>query len=331
LIITPERLTDLATEEVKHRAKRLDLVAGYLVGSVVRGEPLLGGCADIDLILIHSSAPLRAREIKKLSPEVHLDIFHKSRQDFENPRELRTDPGLGCGLCGSLRLYDPDHFFDWVQAAACAQFTRSDNRMARALSLLEKARQGRAKLSHHGSLWPSKFVQAAWDGANALCCLRGKPVHGRRAVLRLQGQLEELEAGFLFANFLHLFQVQDVDEWNMPNWLTSFGRAFNLASELDHGATFKTVRRDYYLKAFQALAESGQPEAALISLLTHWPLPISSQDPLIQEVAEAEAWQGLRAATGLTDEMLSHKQRDLEKFLDQVELFIEKWGAEHGA
>lgn len=330
MIITPERLIDLAKEEVARRADRQSLVAGYLVGSVIHGDPLLGGCADIDLIIIHPTTPLRPHEIKRLSREVHLEIFHKPKSEFDNPRELRVDPGLGLSLCGSLRLYDPEHFFDWAQASACAKVFRPEYRLARARHLLGRARSSRAELTP-GPHWPIRFVQAAWDGANSLCCLNDRPVAGRAAALKLKVQLDQLEAAYLYAQFLELCQLAQMDQWNVPAWLTSFGKAFDLPGQLSQGEEFKPVRRDYYLKAFQALAEQGRPEAAVLGMLTHWPLPATSHEPLVQEITDAEAWQSMLEATGLTHGAFEAKRMQLEDFLDEVELFVEKWGESHGA
>lgn len=331
MIITPDRLIDLAKEETEQRAKRLPITAGYLVGSVLQDEPLLGGTADIDLILIHKTFPLRPREVKRLSPDVHLDIYNLSKEDFENPRDLRTEPLLGSSLCGSMRLYDPDHFFDWAQAAACAQFSRPDNRLARAHKLLEDARVARKNLTAGEPTWPRTFVHAAWNGANALCCLHSKPVHGRRAVPHLRQRLEALNALEHLARFLALFDAQGMEGWNIPHWLTSFGKAFDFAIQLNQGETAKPVRRDYFLRAFQELAESGQPEAVVVSLLTHWPLPATAEDPIVQEAAEANAWRDLLNATGLSDGEFKRKRSELEVFLDGAELFMEDWGAQHGA
>lgn len=330
MIITPERLIELAKDEVEARTSRQKLTAAYLVGSVLDEEPLLGDCADIDIIMIHPTAPLRDREVKRLSRQVHLDVYHKSRQDFENPRQLRSDPLLGDGVCRSLRLYDPDHFFDWAQAAACARFTRADNRLARAITLLERGRDGWRRIEKLDPLWPTRFQAVAWHGANALCCLQDMPNYGRRSVHQLQTQMEQLGASSLYGRFLQLFRVGQMDQWNVPSWLTGFGKAFDLAIDLNSGEPFKPVRRDYYLKAFQSMAEAGKPEAAVILMLRYWPLPANATDPIVQKVAEAETWQSLLAATGFKDSNFDEKRFELEEFLDEIELFVERWGEAHG-
>ncbi len=62
---------------------------------------MLGGTTDIDLVLVHVKQPATAREIVKLTPDFHLDIRHRHRNEFSAPRELRSDPFLG------WELYDP--------------------------------------------------------------------------------------------------------------------------------------------------------------------------------------------------------------------------------
>jgi hypothetical protein len=331
LIITTDRLIHLAKEEVKSRAERPGLIAAFLVGSVLENEPLLGGCTDVDIVLIHSTVQLQPREFKRLSRQVHLDIHHYTKQDFENPRQLRTDPLLGCSLCKSLRLHDPDHFFDWAHAAACARFNRPDNKLARAHILLDQSRSQRSRLDQANPLWPSNLQQAAWDGVNALCCLERQPALGRRAVLKLRAQLQSLDALSHYSKFLDFFQVDRMDQWNVPAWLTGFGKAFDLAIQLKQSAHFNPVRRDYFLKAFQSLAETGNPEAAVLSMLKFWPLPLNNEDPMLQLVEEAKTRQSMLAATGFVDESYDQKLMKLEALLDDIELFIEDWGVAHGA
>ncbi len=140
MIITRAKLVELARREAEARAASGDLVSAYLVGSVAYGEPLLGGTADIDLVLIHAEDPATDREIVPLSADVHLDIVHHGRQRYAQPRGLRIDPWLGPAISGPVFLYDPQHFFEWAQAGARGQFFRADHTLARARSLLQAAR-----------------------------------------------------------------------------------------------------------------------------------------------------------------------------------------------
>ena len=115
--ITRESLIRIAKENSQERAfNDRDIVAAYLTGSLVSdADPIFGGTADIDLVFVHSQRPGVVREIVKLTPDFHLDIIHRSKDDFKSPRELRTDPMLGCEMYDPLLLYQREKFFEFVQ------------------------------------------------------------------------------------------------------------------------------------------------------------------------------------------------------------------------
>ncbi|MDZ4158456.1 MAG: hypothetical protein U1B80_01585, partial [Anaerolineaceae bacterium] len=122
--ITRELLLKLARTTAANRllANR-SVLCVYLTGSLLDDEPLLGGTADIDLIFIHDSQPPAAREVERISNEVHLDIAHLSQENFQHTRRLRTDPWFGSFLCASpIVLHDTHHWFDFIQASVCSQF-----------------------------------------------------------------------------------------------------------------------------------------------------------------------------------------------------------------
>ena len=116
--ITRQQLIDLARHEVLQRTHQRGILSGYLIGSVVGGDPLLGDTADIDLVLIHRESVTPKREAVRLSHQVHLDISHHSKDVYMKPSELRVDPWLGPSLCEPIFLHDPEHFFEWAQAGA---------------------------------------------------------------------------------------------------------------------------------------------------------------------------------------------------------------------
>ena len=72
--VTRESLIRIARETVQERAfNDKDVMAAYLTGSLVgEADPMLGGTADIDLILVHASTPMLKRELVKLTPDFHL-------------------------------------------------------------------------------------------------------------------------------------------------------------------------------------------------------------------------------------------------------------------
>lgn len=330
MIITRERLIELGRREATERGERQRLAAVYLVGSVVEGDPLVGGSADIDLVLIHNLSPLRPREIVRLSTDVHLDLHHRARAEFEAPRQLRTDPDLGPALCHSIRLHDPEHFFDWVQASACAQFHHPSNRMARARALLTRARTLQRSLSVDDG-WQRRLASAAVDGANAAATLGGQPAHGRRLVPGLRTRLDALDQLALFAGFLRVFDADQSAGWDLPGWMAHWAKAYDASLEQSEDKVRAPVRRDYFLRAFQTLAEADMAEAVVVPLLLTWPALDAEQVPEVVMADCTGARQSLYAACGLQDAKLAERRTRLDAFLDDVELFLEAWGSEHGA
>ena len=134
--ITREALLKLARNTVDLRT-RLDrhLVCVYLTGSLLSNEPLLGGTTDIDLVFVHDSEPPVAREVERVSDEVHLDIAHFSQMVFQHPRSLRLDPWLGGYLIENpVVLYETQHWFEFTQASVAAQFNRPETILGSSVS-----------------------------------------------------------------------------------------------------------------------------------------------------------------------------------------------------
>src|SRR5512135_2881932 len=121
--ITRDTLLKLARDTVKQRvAADHNLIAAYLVGSALTDDPFLGGSADVDIIFLCIRPPAVVREIVRVSPDVHLDLYYFASTDFEPPRKLRTDPLLGYVIYDPTVLYDTRHFLEYAQAIVRAQF-----------------------------------------------------------------------------------------------------------------------------------------------------------------------------------------------------------------
>ena len=140
--ITLETLLKIAKDTANDRARSdRSLLAIYLQGSLLGGQPLLGNSADIDLYLVHNDAVAIEREIIRLTDEVHLDIAHHASALYRQPRKLRLHAWLGPNLYGCKILYDPQHFLDFSQASVRGQFFHPDNVLGRVRPLVEHARQ----------------------------------------------------------------------------------------------------------------------------------------------------------------------------------------------
>ena len=140
--ITTSLLHKIARDTVAQRTRTdHSILAVYLSGSLVSGDPLLGGTTDIDLFIIHNDLTSPEREIERLTDEVHLDIAHQARDIYHETRALRLHPWLGEIIINCKVMYDPQHFLDFTQASVRAQFDQPEIRLQRVQSQAEHARQ----------------------------------------------------------------------------------------------------------------------------------------------------------------------------------------------
>ena len=211
--VTRESLIRIAKENAQERAfNDRDIVAAYLTGSLVSdSDPIFGGAADIDLVFVHSQRPGILREIVKLTPDFHLDILHRSKDEFKSPRELRTDPMLGYEMYDPMLLYQREKFFEFVQAGLRAGFEFHAPALvfARCRKLLAEARKGWIDLSDisedkAGPLQVKQFLRAVYHAANAIAELNGGPLAERRFLLEFPARAQAAERPDFTATLFNL-------------------------------------------------------------------------------------------------------------------------------
>lgn len=330
MIVTRAKLIDLARREAEARAASGDVVSAYLVGSVAYGEPLLGGTADVDLVLIHAEVPDVDREMVPLSADIHLDIVHHARERYAQPRGLRIDPWIGPAISGPVFLYDPQHFFEWAQAGARGQFFRADHAVARARSMLQSAR---THLPHPlpRQLEAGALLEAALDGANAAASLAGAPGAGRRLLLDLERRAQALGRPEMSDGLIRLIGIDRGDGREVPSWIAAWARAFDAASPLTTDPHLAPCRRSYHLAGYQALAEAGRPDAVVLPLLLIWDRTLRVLEAYEQAAAFRPAWEDALQYLGLSPEALKPRALELESYLDAMETLIDAWAVRNGA
>ena len=101
--VTRQSLVRIAKETTQERVYNdRTIVAAYLTGSLVgEADPMLGGTADIDLVLVHDGPPSLTRQIVKLTPDFHLDIRHRSAVRFQVAARAAHGPRAGLGTLRS--------------------------------------------------------------------------------------------------------------------------------------------------------------------------------------------------------------------------------------
>lgn len=323
--VSRENLISLAKKEAEKRAAEDGILSAYLIGSVATGEPVFGGSADVDLVLIHREHVPMAREFMPLSKDFHFDILHHPDELYANPTALRIDPWLGPAMSAPIFLFDPEHFFERAQAGVRGQYHRVDYVHARALGFLSRARQFILN-SSPAENWVARVTQSLLEGANAAATLGGFPAAGRRLVPILQARLFDLGQENLYSAFQRLLGANQIEPFHLASWIAAWSKAVESASP-SHDR-FSNFRQNYHADGFEILLTSSDPNAILWNLISEWNAACLA---LPHEGEHHDAWHAALQVLRLDEEDQEQRFDDLEIFLDQVEVFIERWAKKNGA
>jgi hypothetical protein len=330
--ITVDSLHKLAQDTVASRA-RTDhtLLAAYLQGSLLSDAPLLGNTADIDLFLVHTEEVVEARELVRLTDEVHLDISHHDHRQYRQPRSLRLHPWLGPAVYGCKILYDPQHFMDFTQASVRAQFYRPDNVIARCNQQAEHARQIWMDLSSAteaaGPAEARNYLRSLDHAVNAIACISGPPLSERRYLLDFPGRAAEIGHPGLAAGLLGLLGGPAAEVERLRGWLADWQAAY-LALAADAPPTrLHPYRLLYYQRGISALLEGEHPQYCLWPLWHTWTHIMAA---LPTDSTHRSAWLSAGERLGLLGEAYASRVEALDAYLDQIEEILEQWGHENG-
>jgi hypothetical protein len=195
--VTRDSLIRIAKETTQERAYNdPEIIAAYLTGSLLSAEPMLGGTADIDLVFVYKNQPAKTREFVKLTPDFHLDISRRAKDEFKSPRELRGDPWLGFEMYAPMLLYEREKFFDFVQASLRAgfEFEQPPLMLQRCRTMLSHGRGIWMDLNEHdGSVGPKeirKYMKSLFHAINTVAELSGSPIQERRLLLEFPARAE---------------------------------------------------------------------------------------------------------------------------------------------
>jgi hypothetical protein len=327
-------LVKIARDTAARRmAARPSLLSAYLIGSVAAGEPLLGEATDIDLVLIDSNPPPVAREVMRLTDQVALDIHHRHRSDYANPKTLRGHPWLGPEMAEPMFLSDPQHFFELAQSSARGQFYRAEYVAARARAFLAWARD-----AFHIGLLPGAepeapvslddFGQGLLYAANAVISLTGFPAAGRRLVMRLEAAGGKLSRRDLYDEFQALLGGAELPAAEaqalLADWLEAYRAGQSTTDERIHPA-----RRTIYERGFRAQIQADRAAEALWLMLLTWNAclnNIPTPGPL------AERWQAFLNRLGMADpEAYAARVAQAIGYVTLVDESVERWAEQNGA
>jgi hypothetical protein len=307
------------------RADR-SLICIYLTGSLITPTPLLGGVTDIDLICVHAEEPAQAREVLRLSDEVHLDLAHYSQSVFHQPRRLRLDPWVGSYLCHNpLLLYETQHWFEFTQASVAAQFDQAETVMQRVRPLAEAARQTWFDLQNDeiepGPQRVWAYLKALENAANALAGLSGPPLTERRFILDFPARADAIGRPGLAAGLADLLMVDLTSTDVLKVWHEQWVEALTTAGKQPScPPRLLPPRRNYYARAAAAMLDD-YPAAALWIMLRTWTQVVKILPAALPD------WQSVCAQLGLEDDS---RLGALDAYLDAMEETLDNWAAKYG-
>ena len=332
--ITKELLHKFARETVKQRQRsEPDLHAAYLTGSVLLESPLLGGITDIDLVLVHKYQTPTARETLALTGDISLDIFHKRQEDYEQHRHLRQDPWMGYPLTHyHIRLFDTNHWLEFIQSSVNADFHRPDNVLARVNLFLNAAREGWFSLIQTPSEthveWLNQYLMVLAHSANAIAGLIGPPLTTRRFLETFNQRVHTLGVPHLITGFLGLLGFSEEDRGSLAAWHAGCEKDFKHMLETAVPPTHLTkCRQRYYLEGIRALIQGETPDQAIWPLLRIW---LDLHRTMPEPSPGREAWEDCLSSLNLTDAQTGQKTEALDAYLDTLEINLETWAEIYG-
>jgi len=339
--ITPEVLQRLADDFIQRRLQTdRDVLAVYLHGSVLRGEPALGGAADVDLFFIHVNPVRVEREIERITDDIHLDIIHHERGVYNRTRQIRIDPWMGPVVNSCRILHDPQHFLDFTQAGVRAQFDRPENVLTRARQHLDLARQiwldFQLQLPEPGPSRFSRYLEAVSASAQAVTLLSGQPLTERRLMAQFTASAQAVNQPGMAAGLAGLLGGARLDNEMLQAWLPLWRESYQVLPAETAPVRLQPQRFNYYWRSFQQYLEEEQLQQILWPLLRTWTDLVLAQEAASQagrsqafENALA-AWQDFTVQLELSGDAFMERLEALDAFLDMVEETLESWGERRG-
>jgi predicted nucleotidyltransferase len=333
--VTRESLIKIARETAQERAYNdREIIAAYLTGSLANEDldPMLGGTADIDVILVHKDEPKHRRELVRLTPDFHVDISHRARAEFKRPRELRLDPWLGWEMYDPMLLYEREKFFEFVQAGLRAgfEFNAPEPALNRSRLLLSQARQIWRELLEVSDVVTPKdvlqYMKSLNYAVNAVAELSGPPLGERRLILEFAPRAETAQRPGMEAALVGLLGASALDAAALQAWLPDWKLAFESAMESTRvDPRIHLTRVNYYEKAIVAMIESEKPITALWPLLHTWTMAVEVLPGLA-----SNPWRTACGQLGLTAVGIEARVGGLDHFLDEVEALLDDLAEQYG-
>lgn len=315
--ITKETLLKLAKDTVEKRYKNdTNVVAVFLVGSLLGDDPLLGGTTDIDLLVITKEDAPREHEVVKLSNEIHLDIHYERSSLYAKPRELRSDPIKGWAMWDPTLLHEKGKFFEFTQSVLRSQFEEPAYVLARSRALSAPARETWTgmQLGNEPALRP--YLDAVEQAINALAVLSGPPLTERRLLASLPARASRVGRPEVVDTAIGMLGGLTLGTEELPAFLPAWEAAFTQAATLPLDLRTHATRLAYYKQGMEATLQSPFPKAILWPMLHTWLLAAESGN---WKPEHEDAWTSVRKTLGLDESGMETRLQSLDHFLDVLE------------
>lgn len=326
--VTRNMLLETARNYVKDQTfNNPDIACVFLIGSLAGEDPFLGESTDIDLVFIHNTEPAFSREIYSLGDDFQFDILHYPRRVFNQPKDLRQDPWLGCLFCDApFVLYDSYHFYDYLRAGIFSNFFSPSNIYARSQSFYTSARDRWMNLQHQVDEFSADtvydYLLTLYDAGNCIISLTGKPLPERRFLSGLETCTTYLGRPGLASGMRDLYGLNDYTAFPWETHLQQMNTAIAALSEKSYcPPQFSSTRFKYYQQAV-SFYQTDRPDEALWILFWVWTNVIHA---LPKRAPEGKDWKSFCEQTNFTKDIFSLKIQQLDSYLEAVDATSIEW------
>ncbi len=326
--VTRNLLLNAARDHVKSQTyNNPDIACVFLIGSLVKEEAFIGDATDIDLVFIHNTEPSSEREVLALADNYHLDVFHYPRRIFNQPKDLRTDPWMGCLFCEKpFVLFDSYHYYDFIRAGVFSSFFSPINSLARSQYFYTRAREGWAALHNADPVITVDFVyeylQVLWSAGNAISCLVGKPLPERNFLSKLEEVTTYLGRPGLASGLRDLYAIDDYSIFNWEDNINSMKVSFQTLAEKSYCPPQYSPARFQYYRCAVLAHQNERSDEALWILLWIWS---NVMHVLPRKTTEVKSWKAFCQEIKIDLDSFPARIEQLDLYLDALDTTIEEW------
>lgn len=326
--VTRKMLLETARNYVKEQTfNDPDIACVFLVGSLMGDDPFLGESTDIDLIFIHNTEPALSHEIYSLGDDFLFDNLHYSRRVFNQPKEIRQDPWLGCLFCDApIVLYDSYHYYDFLRAGIYSDFFSPTNIYTRSQFFYKKARDRWMEMQHQTDEFSADLVYdyllTLYDAANCIACLVGKPLPERRFLSGLESVTTYLGRPGLASGMRDLYGINDYTSFPWQEYLQHMSDAVTALSEKPYCPPQYSPNRFHYYQQAVSFYQMDRADEAAWVLFWVWTNVIHT---LPKRAPEVKDWKILCEHLNFTKESFPLHLQQLDSYLEAVDTTSTEW------